>query len=66
MSRAEVLESLPDAEAGDRPSARGEASTTLVARLPAGTTVTEGESLALGIDPTRLEFFDLETGNAID
>jgi multiple sugar transport system ATP-binding protein len=67
VSRAEVFESLPDAEAGDRPSTRGETSTTtLVARLPAGTTVTEGESLALGIDPTRLEFFDLETGSAID
>jgi multiple sugar transport system ATP-binding protein len=67
VSRAEVLESLPDAEAGDRPSTRGEtSSTTLVARLPAGITVTEGESLALGIDPTRLEFFDLETGGAID
>jgi multiple sugar transport system ATP-binding protein len=67
VSRAEVFESLPDAGVGDRPSTGDETSTTtLVARLPAGTTVTEGESLALGIDPTRLEFFDLETGGAID
>ena len=69
VSRAEVLESLPDPETGDRPSMQPLAdmsTTTLVARLPAGTAVTEGQSLTLRVDTKRLDFFDLEDGRAIE
>jgi multiple sugar transport system ATP-binding protein len=67
VPRAKILEALPDAEAGE-PALTGDETpgTTVVARLPAGTAVAEGEPLTLGIDPTRLEFFDLQTGGAID
>jgi multiple sugar transport system ATP-binding protein len=65
--RAEVLESLPDREAGELAASRGtNSSTTFVARLPAGTRVHDGQRLTLAVDATRLEFFDLEDGRAID
>jgi multiple sugar transport system ATP-binding protein len=65
--RAEVLESLPDPETGARASRQtlGDMSTTLVARLPAGMAVREGEPLTLAVDPDRLDFFDLDNGRAI-
>jgi multiple sugar transport system ATP-binding protein len=68
VSRAEVLESLPDAASGDPVSTqlRDPSTTTLVARLPAGTPVTEGQPLTLAVDPGRLDFFDLGNGRAID
>jgi multiple sugar transport system ATP-binding protein len=67
IARAEVLESLPDREAGELAASRGtNSSTTFVARLPAGTRVHDGQPLTLAVDATRLEFFDLEDGRAID
>jgi multiple sugar transport system ATP-binding protein len=67
VARAEVLESLPDREAGELAASRGaNSSTTFVARLPAGTRVHDGQPLTLAVDATRLEFFDLEDGRAID
>ena len=66
--RAEVLESLPEAEPGGRASTQliDTSTTTLVARLPAGTTVTEGQRLTLAVDSRQLDFFDLDNGRAID
>jgi ABC-type sugar transport system ATPase subunit len=69
VSRAEVLESLPDPETGDRVSTQPltkTSATTLVARLPAGTVVREGQPLTLSVDPKRLDFFDLKDGHAIE
>jgi multiple sugar transport system ATP-binding protein len=60
----DVLESIP--EQGGLPSALGDAEKlTLVARLPAGVKVDEGQPLALAVDLTQLKFFDLATGEAL-
>jgi multiple sugar transport system ATP-binding protein len=57
----DVLEAVPDSEH----PAGATGQTTLVARLPAGTAVDEGQPLALTVDLTQVKFFDLNTGCAI-
>ena len=43
----------------------GEATATLRARLPHDTRVRPGDIVDLAVDPRKLHFFDLETGNAL-
>ena len=57
----DVLDAVPEAEHPE--GATGQ--TTLVARLPAGTALDEGQPLALTVDLTQVKFFDLNTGRAI-
>jgi hypothetical protein len=68
ISRDEVLESLPDLGSAELPShgTHADMTTTLVGRLPAGTSVDEGQALTLAVNPHRIEFFDLESRRAID
>ena len=42
-----------------------ERRTTVVARLPADTTVGRGAAVTVGVDPAKLHFFDLEDGRAL-
>ena len=67
VTRPEVLESLaePESVAFAREGVRRGTSTTLVARLPAGASVKEGQQLTLAVDPNRIQFFDLASGRAI-
>ena len=67
VTRPEVLESLaePESVAFASEGVRRGTSTTLVARLPAGASVKEGQQLTLAVDPSRIQFFDLASGRAI-
>ena len=67
VTRPEVLESLaePESVAFASEGVRRGTSTTLVARLPAGASVKEGQQLTLAVDPGRIQFFDLANGRAI-
>jgi multiple sugar transport system ATP-binding protein len=69
VRRQELLEStapgLDDAPLSSDRGAEQTLSTTVVARLPAGTSVSEHQTVTLGFDPTRLQFFDLDSGRAI-
>lgn len=69
VRREEVLEStapgLDAAPLSSDGSTEPTQSTTIVARLPAGTSVPEQQTVALGFDPGRVQFFDLANGEAI-
>jgi multiple sugar transport system ATP-binding protein len=68
VTRPEVLESFaePESVIFARDGAHRGASATLVARLPAGASMQEGQQLNLAVDPSRIQFFDLANGSAID
>jgi len=61
-----------DARSGAAPSDRedhpigGTTTTACVARLNPRTSVAEGEPIELAVDTSRLHFFDIETGLALD
>jgi multiple sugar transport system ATP-binding protein len=61
---ADVLDSAPDTTTSVLAAGASE-ETTVIARLPAGTRAAAGESLPLAVDPTQIQFFELESGNAI-
>jgi multiple sugar transport system ATP-binding protein len=64
VTTADVRDSVPDPVGLSSPT-DGARQMTLVARLPAGTTVEEGQPLALAVDLTQVKLFDLETGRAL-
>jgi len=55
----------PVAEEGDDPPEAEEPPPAFVARVDRDTRAREGEPIELVVDTTRLHFFDLETGIAI-
>jgi multiple sugar transport system ATP-binding protein len=61
VSHPDVLDSSADLEAE---LARGD-GVIVVARVPPGTRVRDGESVTLRVDTARLHFFDLETGSRL-
>jgi multiple sugar transport system ATP-binding protein len=69
VERQELVESTaPGLDSAPLSSDRGAkqaSSTTVVARLPAGTSVAEQETVTLAFDPARLQFFDLDNGRAL-
>jgi ABC-type sugar transport system ATPase subunit len=68
VTRPEVLESFAEPEnvIFVRAGAHRDASATLVARLPAGASMKEGQHLNLAVDPSRIQFFDLANSSAIE
>ena len=58
----DILESIPEPE---NAPAVGEGETVVVARLPAGTKVDEGQPLSLAVDLPQVKFFDPGTGRAL-
>lgn len=68
VTRPEVLESVAEPDTVAFSGGGGQhrtPSTTLVARLASGASVRDGQQLALAVDPSRLQFFDLANGGAI-
>jgi multiple sugar transport system ATP-binding protein len=65
VSRSEVLESSPEPETPQLSTERHTQTATFVARLPAGTSVTDGQPLTLVVDARRIQLFDLENGRAL-
>jgi len=63
---AEPVMSGPVAEEGDDPPETEEPPPAFVARVDRDTRAREGEPIELVVDTTRLHFFDLETGIAIE
>jgi multiple sugar transport system ATP-binding protein len=63
ITSPDVLESAPDAAAAGLHGS--ERTTTVVARLPAGTALQEGRPVELAVDLTKLQVFDLESGQAL-
>jgi multiple sugar transport system ATP-binding protein len=69
VTRDEVLEGLADVEEADVVAGLGRAESgkaTIVARLPPDVQVRVGQQLALVVDATKLHYFDLDDGMAID
>ncbi len=55
----------PDGQGGDEGGLVGEGGTLLVARVPDTTRVAPGERVTLAVDPARLHFFDLDSGESL-
>jgi multiple sugar transport system ATP-binding protein len=69
VTRDEVLEGLADVEEVDVVADLGRAGSgkaTIVARLPPDVQVRVGQQLTLAVDATKLHYFDLDDGMAID
>jgi multiple sugar transport system ATP-binding protein len=62
----DVLEGIVDMEAADDIAAiKGDARATVVARLDASARVRPDDQIELEVDPRRLHFFDLDSGETI-
>ena len=69
VSHPEIFDTAPELDVADTTSAEGAmadaSGAAFVARLPAGTSLRDGEPVVLAVDTKRLHFFDLHTGSAI-
>jgi multiple sugar transport system ATP-binding protein len=69
VSHPEIFDTAPELDGADTTSAKGAiadaSGAAFVARLPAGTSLRDGEPVVLAVDAKRLHFFDLHTGSAI-
>ena len=65
----EIFDTEPELDGADTTSADGgmaaASGAAFVARLPAGTSLRDGDLVVLAVDTKRLHFFDLHTGAAI-
>jgi multiple sugar transport system ATP-binding protein len=69
VSHPEIFDTAPELDVADTTSAEGATAAAsgaaFVARLPAGTSLRDGEPVVLAVDTKRLHFFDLHTGSSI-
>jgi multiple sugar transport system ATP-binding protein len=65
VSHPDVLDSAADLEDDLSSRSGDDAGVLVVARVPAGTAVADGDAVRLGVDGAALHFFDLGSGAAI-
>jgi len=70
VSHPEVIDAAPELDSSDTTSAlegalAAPAGAAFVARLPAGTSLRDGEAVVLAVDTGQLDFFDLQSGFSI-